>query len=124
MNSRKLHLLSAARKALFQRAQLERTITGARINITPDALKQRAKRRISEKFDTSTAAAEAGLRKYSLPLGLVAGVGLLFAFRRPLGQAVDAVMDMLERQNADTAEDAPDFHHPDQPQTEHDDEPV
>ncbi|NJS14576.1 MAG: hypothetical protein HC788_08180 [Sphingopyxis sp.] len=83
MSPQKLHLINLARKALFQRAKLKRSVGGARSNFAPAALKDRAQQRVAEKVGAGAAGAEAALRKYSLPLGIAAGTGLLFAFRRP-----------------------------------------
>jgi hypothetical protein len=118
MNPKKVHLLNIARKALFQRAQLARTLGGARQQFAPTALKQRARKQVKKTVDGGVAAAEVGLRKYRLPLGLAALAGLAFAFRRPLAEATAKVANFLERQNADAASaPSPDF-------PEHDDEPV
>lgn len=118
MNPKKVLLLNAARKALFQRAQLGRSIGGARQEFAPDALKQRARKEVYKTVDSGISAAEAGLRKHRVPLGLAAIAGLAFAFRCPLADAANRIADFLERQNADAAS-AP------SPETpEHDDEPV
>ena len=118
MNPKKVHLLNAARKALFQRARLGRSLGGARQEFAPDALKRRAAKKVNDRIDSSVAAVEAGLRKHRVPLALGALAGLAFAFRRPLMEAADKVADFLERQNADAAS-AP------SPQPlEQDDEPV
>ena len=120
MNPKKVHLLNAARKALFQRAQLGRTLGGARQEFAPTALKQRARKQISKTVDSGVATAEAAMRKYRLPLGLAAIAGLAFAFRRPLADAAGRIGDFLERQNADAASaPSPSPEHPEQ-----DDEPV
>jgi hypothetical protein len=103
MNRHRLHLLNNARRALLQRGALRRSSAAARANLSPDALKQRAKRHVADKVERGTAATEAGLRKYAVPLGAVAAAGLLFAFRRPLADAIDAALNLLERQNADAA---------------------
>jgi hypothetical protein len=118
MNPKKVHLLNAARKALFQRAQLGRTLGGARQELAPGALKKRAARKVNDRIDTSVASAEASLRKYRLPLGLAALAGLAFAFRRPIKDAADRFAHFLERQNADAAS-APSPTSPEQ-----DDEPI
>jgi hypothetical protein len=118
MNPKKIHLLNAARKALFQRAQLGRTLGGARQEFAPKALKQRAAKNVNDRIDSGVAAAESTLRKYRLPLGMAALAGLAFAFRRPIVDAAGKVADFLERQNADAAS-APS---PDLP--EQNDEPV
>lgn len=118
MSPKKIHLLNTARKALFQRAQLGRTLGGARQEFAPTALKRRARKQVTNAVDNGVAAAETTLRKYRLPLGLAALAGLAFAFRRPITEAATKVADFLERQNADAAS-APS---PDLP--EHDDEPV
>lgn len=118
MNPKKVHLLNAARKALFQRARLGRSIGSARQEFAPDALKGRARKKVSKAIDSSVAAAETSLRKYRVPLGLAAIAGLAFAFRRPLTDAATRIGDFLERQNADAAS-AP---FPEPP--EHEDEPV
>lgn len=118
MNPKKVHLLNTARKALFQRAKLGRSLGGARSEFAPTALKNRAKKQIAAKVDDGVAAAEATLKKYRLPLGLAAVAGLAFAFRRPLKDAADRVAHFLERQNADAAS-APSPELPEQ-----DDEPV
>jgi hypothetical protein len=116
MNRHRLHLINTARKALFQRAQLRRSSDAARNNLAPAALKQRAKRRVTDKLESGAAATEAGLRRFAVPLSAAAAAGLIFAFRRPLADAIDAVLTMLERQNADAAADtSPD-------PLEHDDE--
>jgi hypothetical protein len=118
MSPKKVHLLNAARKALFQRAKLGRSFAGARNEFAPSALKGRAKRHVAARVDDGVAAAEVTLKKYRLPLGLAALAGLAFAFRRPLLDAADKVAGFLERQNADAAS-APSPSIP-----EHDDEPV
>ncbi len=103
MNPKKVHLLNAARKALFQRAQLGRSLGGARQEFAPGALKRRAAKTVNARIDSSVAAVEAGLRKHRVPLALGALAGLAFAFRRPLKDAADRVANFLERQNADAA---------------------
>jgi hypothetical protein len=118
MNPKKVQLLNAARKALFQRARLTRTLGGARSEFAPLALKNRAKKKVEAKVDDGVAAAEATLKKYRLPLGLAAVAGLAFAFRRPLLAAADKVSDFLEQQNADAAST------PSPKMPEQDDEPV
>lgn len=118
MSPKKVHLLNAARKALFQRAQLGRTLGGARQEFAPDALKRRAAKKVNDRIDSGVAAAEASLRKYRWPLGLAALAGLAFAFRRPIADAVNNVGDFLEGLNADAAS-APSPEPPEQ-----DDEPV
>lgn len=118
MNPKKVQLLNAARRALFQRAQLSRTLGGARQQFAPDALKRRAAKKVNDRIDSGVAAAEAGLRKHRVPLALAALAGLAFAFRRPLKDAADKVADFLERQNADAASA------PSPEPTEQDDEPV
>lgn len=118
MSPKKIHLLNTARKALFQRAKLGRTLGGARQEFAPTALKDRARKQVAAKVDNGIAAAEAGLRKYRLPLGLAAVAGLAFAFRRPIMDAADRIAYFLEQQNADAAS-APSPQSPEQ-----DDEPV
>jgi hypothetical protein len=97
MNTRRVRLINAARKALFQRAQLKRSANGARQNFAPQALKQRAKKKVTRRVDAAVEGAERGLRKYALPLGLTALAGLAFAFRRPLIEAGTALAEQADK---------------------------
>ena len=93
MNANRLRLINAARKALFQRAQVERSVLAVRNNFAPQALKQRATRQVIRSVDDTASAAQAALRSYRVPLAVVALAGLAFAFRRPLATAAQVVAD-------------------------------
>jgi hypothetical protein len=97
MNTRRIRLINAARKALFQRAQLKRSAHGVRENFAPQALKLRAKKKVTRRVDAAVDSAEKGLRKYALPLGLTALAGLAFAFRRPLIEAGTALAEQADK---------------------------
>lgn len=118
MNPRRLHLVNSARRALLQRGVLRRSGALAKANLTPDALKERAKRRVAGEVERGTAATGAGLRKYAMPLSAAAAAGMVFAFRRPLADAIDAVLDLVERKNAKAATTA----HPVQTPEQHDEQ--
>lgn len=94
MNAKHLALANAARKALFQRTQLLRSADAARGNFAPQALKQRATDSAVRVLDDTVDSAQAALRHYAVPLGLVAVAGLAFAFRRPLGAAAQQAADL------------------------------
>lgn len=95
MNPHRVRLINAARKALFQRAQIRRSSEDAKANFAPNALKKRVTSNVVRGVDDAVAGAERGLRRYSLPLGVAALAGLAYAFRRPLGDAAHAVADTL-----------------------------
>lgn len=114
MKPHQVRLMNAARKALFQRAQLGRSAATARGQLAPKALQSRAKARVNRRVDAALNQSEAVLRKYALPLGITAIAGLALAFRRPLMDAAQRVGDQLRR--------LPPFSPP--PPPEHDDEPV
>jgi hypothetical protein len=114
MNPNRIKLFNVARKALFQRAQLQRSVGQARSALTPEALKRRAKRKAAARLDDALAASEDRLRRYALPLGLTALAGLTFAFRRPIANAATYLLDRFGGQ--------PDSSPTNSPET--DDEPV
>lgn len=97
MNANRIRLINAARKALFQRAQLKRSTQNMRSNFAPSALKQRAKSTAQRKVETVMESAERSLRKYSVPVGIAALAGLALAFRRPLGEAANMIANHADK---------------------------
>lgn len=97
MNIHRVRLINAARKALFQRAQLKRSAENVRSNFAPQALKNRARSKARRKMETVVQGAEQGLRKYSVPIGIAALAGLAFAFRRPLGEAGAVIAEKADQ---------------------------
>lgn len=95
MNAKRIRLINAARKALFQRTQVTRSARDAKANFAPQALKTRAQKQISRGVEDVVDSAERELRRYTVPLGLAALAGLAFAFRRPLAGVAQVVSDQV-----------------------------
>jgi hypothetical protein len=95
MNPHHVRLKNAARRALFQRARVIRSATGIQQQVTPAALKKRAKSKVEKQLTSAANASEKLLRRHRLPLSIAAIAGLAFAFRTPLISAADWLADQL-----------------------------
>lgn len=81
-------LINAARRAMIQRAELQRKLGAAGQAFRPKALYNRGKYRVDAKIDDTAHAIQKQFKDNRLPIAIAAAAGLAWLFREPIKQHV------------------------------------
>lgn len=96
-------LIAAARRSMFQRAELHRRLDVARTAFRPGALIERGKYRVGVKVDDAAHAVREEFRSNRLPIAIAAAVGVAWLLRDPIKEHAPRLVSKIQEMATNVA---------------------